>query len=284
MNSFKQFILKFDSRIVAIGGLLMAVASWFFDAAIDVTFFETDDTYWQSVLQPTGHEIWMRIFVSSMLIGLGLLTAFLLNLHEEAEQQQAYSKAQLEKLAIDLEAKNTKLQREIDLRKQVEQRLAALATTDALTGIANRRKFDEMLEDELKREERYPRGLSLIIIDIDFFKQVNDNLGHDVGDKVLVGLAKLIRTNAREADSFFRIGGEEFALLTFDTSVDKLHGAAERLRKIVEAHNFGIERPVTISLGASQYKTGDDYTHLFKRADDALYEAKRTGRNRAVLR
>lgn len=279
----KRLGRRLDSRIIAAGGFAIALAAWGFDAYIDTVFFDTDTPYLESLLHPEGHEIWMRSFVSFLLVVLGFIAATLIKLHESAEEELAYNKALLEKFTKSLEAQNAALQHEIERRKEVEQRLAEMATTDPLTGIYNRRKFDEALHEEIKREARYKRGLALIILDIDRFKRINDKHGHDIGDQVLKTLTSLICNEAREADSFFRIGGEEFALLTYAENTEGLTDAAERLRAAVQAHDFGIGQPVTISLGASRFLPGDNTGSLFKRTDEALYEAKGTGRNRVVL-
>lgn len=283
MPHLKRLSRKLDSRVIALGGVAMAVAAWFVDAAVDTTFFRPEVDYWHSLLEPDGHEIWMRSFLSATLLLLGTSAGILLKLHESAEQELGHNRALLEKFAKELEAQNAALKREIDHRKEIEEKLAKLATTDPLTGINNRRKFDETLQDEIKREARYKRGLALTILDIDHFKKINDNFGHDVGDQVLKRLARLIKTHAREADSFFRIGGEEFALLTYAESSEDLTEAAERLRQLVEAHDFGIGQPVTVSLGASRFLPGDNVGSLYKRTDEALYQAKGEGRNRVVL-
>lgn len=271
------------SRAVAFGGVGLIPIAWMIDAAVDVLFFELNGSYWDALFHPDGHEIWMRGFIAFLLIVLGLIAAALLKSHETAEQQHALNQALLEKSANDLGDKNLALKREIERRKAVEQRLAELATTDPLTGVCNRRKFDETLQEELKRETRYKRGLALIILDIDYFKEINDQHGHAIGDRVLKALANLIRDEAREADSFFRIGGEEFALLTYTASAEELADAAERLRTLVQAYDFDVGHPLTISLGASRFLPGDNTSSLFKRTDEGLYQAKGEGRNRVVL-
>ncbi|MBI5937372.1 MAG: GGDEF domain-containing protein [Betaproteobacteria bacterium] len=280
---FKRFSRFLDSRIVALGGFGIAFGAWIFDAYIDTAFFETDLAFIDSLLNPEGHEVWMRGFVAFLLIVLGFIAAALLKTHETAEELHDYNQALLERFARDLEHKNLALEHEIERRKEMERRLAEMATTDPLTGIYNRRKFDESLQDDIKHESRYKRGLSLIVLDIDHFKRINDQFGHDVGDRVLKRLAALVQQHAREADRFFRIGGEEFALLSCTDDGEALVDAAERLREVVQEHDFGIGQQVTISLGASRFLPGDNCGSLFKRTDEALYEAKGRGRNRVVL-
>jgi len=272
-----------DSRLVALGGLGIAACAWALDALIDTTFFDPDTPFFESLLHPSLYDTWMRSFIAFLLIALGFIAAALLKSHETAEQEHQYNQALLEQFARDLEHKNLALEHEIERRKETEQRLAELATTDPLTGIYNRRKFDESLQEDVRRETRYKRGLSLIILDIDHFKRINDKYGHDIGDRVLKTLSNLIRGAVREADRFFRIGGEEFALLTCTDNGEALADAAERLRALVQAHDFGLDQPVTVSLGAGRFLPGDNCSSLFKRTDEALYEAKGAGRNRVML-
>lgn len=283
LHALRRLGRKLPSRVIALSGLAIAIAAWCLDAAIDIVFFTPDTPYLDSLLYPDAHEAWMRCFISFLLLALSFIAAALIKQHESAEAELTYNKSLLERFTRDLEEQNTALQHEIERRKAVEQRLAELATTDPLTGVCNRRKFDETLQEELKRETRYKRGLALIILDIDYFKEINDQHGHAIGDRVLKALADLIRDEAREADSFFRIGGEEFALLTYTASTEELADAAERLRILVQAYDFDVGHPLTISLGASRFLPGDNTGSLFKRTDEALYQAKGAGRNRVAL-
>ncbi len=158
--------------------------------------------------------------------------------------------------------------------------------TDALTGVWNRRHFDEQLERVLNEVDRFEQPCALIICDIDFFKKVNDTHGHDAGDVVLMQVADVLRAGVRTVDVCARLGGEEFALLLPQTSVEGAVELAERLRERVAAlavSHAGVTMRVTVSLGVSTYAPGaPGKALLFKRADERLYEAKRGGRNRVV--
>lgn len=173
--------------------------------------------------------------------------------------------------------------RDITARKQAEQQLELLATTDPLTGASNRRRFDEALRTEVARSRRYGVPLSLVIFDIDYFKRVNDSLGHPVGDQVLVRLAELIFGNIRETDVFARLGGEEFAILAPNCDLPCARQFAEKLRGVVERHAFPDVDGLTCSFGVAGYRDGDGQDTLVKRADEALYCAKGEGRNRVVI-
>jgi len=161
-----------------------------------------------------------------------------------------------------------------------------LTTMDGLTQIYNRRYFDEQLERELSRSRRYERVLSLVLLDIDHFKGVNDKYGHLAGDSVLKQLASSVRTKIRREDVFARYGGEEFAVLLPEVSLGGTRQLAEKVRKLVEKQRFEFDRqviPVTVSVGIATLEphhreAGD----LVREADEKLYEAKTSGRNRVV--
>ncbi len=157
------------------------------------------------------------------------------------------------------------------------------AATDFLTGLSNRMEFDRCLTEELERAIRYKTPLSLILFDIDHFKQVNDRLGHQVGDQVLIELAKVILTNKRQNDRVARVGGEEFAILAPGANINNAKDFAEKLRSVVAANNFSNIDGLTCSFGVSQLKEEDSMDSFFKRADDALYKAKENGRNKVEI-
>lgn len=161
------------------------------------------------------------------------------------------------------------------------------AIIDQLTGVFNRRYFDAKMVEEVGRAARYKRELSLLMVDVDHFKGVNDTYGHQQGDTVLQEVAQLIRTHSRDVDIICRYGGDEFAVLTPETSLAGAVAKAETLRKAVEDHKFtnvlGTDAKIrlTLSIGVAEFtkdtKTVDD---LFKSSDDWMYEAKKEGRNR----
>lgn len=176
------------------------------------------------------------------------------------------------------------IQRDVTERKNLEQELTQLATTDALTGLQNRRSFFDAAAAEVARARRYGDPLSLVSINLDRFKLVNDKYGHAAGDVALVRFAEICRRHVREVDLLARIGGEEFALLLPATSQDNAARLAERIRQAV--HDIAIladgqSFQFTVSMGVAAYRdTGDSLEELMRRADDALYRAKETGRDR----
>lgn len=167
-----------------------------------------------------------------------------------------------------------------------EQKLVEMNTKDALTGIYNRRYLETRLKEECDRQQRYSRPLSLIMIDIDFFKKVNDNHGHQCGDLILQSVAAKAASVIRKTDFIARYGGEEFCCLLPETDGEAAETVAESLRSQVEEmenrFNDSTTVKVTISLGISGFAAEDSPDSFLKRADDALYQAKHSGRNRFV--
>jgi diguanylate cyclase (GGDEF)-like protein len=167
--------------------------------------------------------------------------------------------------------------------KQANELLANHARIDYLTGIYNRRMFDGLMTAEIARSDRYNSSLSLIMMDIDYFKQVNDTLGHTAGDHVLRKIAELISGRIRNYDIFSRWGGEEFVIMAPKNDAFKAAELAEILREEIEQFDFGNGLTITISFGVTQYCYGEEPEEFVARADAALYQAKRNGRNRVEI-
>ncbi|MBK5968379.1 putative diguanylate cyclase YdaM [Thiorhodovibrio litoralis] len=164
--------------------------------------------------------------------------------------------------------------------QEANRQLEVLSTTDQLTGVANRHKFVEIMTQEIVRAERYKSALSLIIADVDHFKTINDSLGHDAGDRVLIAFAQLFVHKSRSCDLVVRWGGEEFLMLCPQTDLESATQLAELLRQRVAESDFGIGRPITSSFGVAQYRASEGINALVTRADSALYRAKAEGRDR----
>lgn len=175
---------------------------------------------------------------------------------------------------------------DITKRKQMEMQLIRMATTDALTGISNRKNFFDLGEREVKLAARYEKPISILMIDIDYFKQFNDTFGHDLGDQVLTRLGGVLVETLRNTDIFGRIGGEEFAAILPETDLSGAMEVSERLRYNVEAQNLVHEDEkltITVSIGVTQFAAKDgELSVALKRADRALYDAKNAGRNRVI--
>jgi diguanylate cyclase (GGDEF)-like protein len=156
------------------------------------------------------------------------------------------------------------------------------STHDPLTRAFNRNRFDQDMLEEMYRFERSRTPFSLCLLDIDLFKDVNDTHGHAEGDKVLRKLTGVIRDHVRKIDFFYRVGGEEFALILPGTSQAEALVLAEKVRRIVEEKFSDDKTPITVSLGIAAYRDGMTPQELYARADQALYRAKETGRNKVV--
>lgn len=165
------------------------------------------------------------------------------------------------------------------------ERVKQLAYRDGLTGIFNRRFFELRMAEELERAQRFSAGMSIIMIDIDHFKELNDEFGHMLGDEVLRQVASLLHDQLRKFDVVCRYGGEEFAILLSQTNPQHAVGVAEKLRALLERWQFpGLPRTVTISAGVATYpENGVERDGLMKAADTSLYAAKQAGRNRVML-
>lgn len=166
----------------------------------------------------------------------------------------------------------------LQLRQALEQ-LDKLASTDHLTATWNRRHFEQTARDEIIRSRRYRQPLSLLFFDIDYFKRVNDQYGHQIGDCVLRHLAHLIQGSIRHSDTLARWGGEEFTLLTPSTCLGEARVLAEKLRALIANSPFAMVGQITISLGVAEYQAHEELEDWLGRADQALLRAKENGRN-----
>ncbi|RKY84288.1 hypothetical protein DRQ09_08840 [candidate division KSB1 bacterium] len=171
-------------------------------------------------------------------------------------------------------------------RSMIYNQLENLATTDGLTGVNNYRHFRKKLAEEIERAKRYNLKFSLLMLDIDHFKDFNDRYGHLVGDNILKNIADTIKTSIRSIDFVARYGGEEFAIILIETVMDEAYLSAERIRRNIEKLRISYQGgtySVTVSIGISEYSTGvKSEDELVAQADKALYQAKAEGRNRVV--
>ena len=166
--------------------------------------------------------------------------------------------------------------------KKTEE-LQKLSITDQLTGLRNRNGILELFEYELAQSIRYKRNLSLIMIDIDYFKQVNDTYGHLVGDSVLQELAFIFKEVLRDTEIIIRWGGEEFLIIASNADSIKTLEIAQRIMFAVSKKTFATQEPITLSLGTASLQKDDNFKTILERADKALYTAKQTGRNKIIV-
>lgn len=237
----------------------MTVALFFFDYQLPGAFGRYE----------TRGSQYIDVFLTVVLVSVGVVTGFLVmqsGYNRERKKNQIY--------AALIEETNRELQKALAQNR-------ALAHTDSLTGLPNRRHLEALARDRLREAGRYERPLSLVLLDIDHFKSVNDSQGHAVGDAILREMGHLLRDGLRDTDTCARWGGEEFAVLCPETTLEGASVVAERLRRAVEAFEFAHQ--VTVSLGVASHRRGDSFESLFALADEALYAAKRAGRNRVVI-
>jgi diguanylate cyclase (GGDEF)-like protein len=171
--------------------------------------------------------------------------------------------------------------------QESEERFRKLSITDDLTGIYNSRHFFKQLKNEIDRTNRYEHPLSLLILDLDNFKNYNDHHGHVAGDEVLAKIGKILRNSLRKTDSAYRYGGEEFTVILPETGGNEAGHFAERIRQSIEKHAFANRGDrslsVTASIGIAQYKPGEEISAFIKSADENMYTAKKQGKNRVFF-
>jgi len=163
---------------------------------------------------------------------------------------------------------------------QIKKTIEEMSITDYLTKLYNRREIESVIETEITRADRYSTNFSIVFIDIDKFKNINDTFGHNVGDDVLVELSKILKLKSRKTDTVGRWGGEEFIIVCSETDIDGAFDFANNLRETIENHKFLTVKQVTISCGISQYEKTDTLSSVIAKAAGALYQAKETGRNK----
>lgn len=189
-----------------------------------------------------------------------------------------------EQIAGDIKESSLEI---VELRRSLEN-VRREAHTDALTGISNRRSFDERLKLALREAKETNETVSLLMIDIDYFKKFNDSFGHPLGDKVLQLVARILKTSIKGRDLVARYGGEEFAVILPNTRLSGAATLGDQIREAVASRHIIQKRTgedfgtITLSVGAANLRSGDSAESLIKRADEALYTAKRSGRNRVI--
>ncbi len=262
------------------------------DAAIFTEFAQAVENVAQGHDEFKSLEKFMRIGMPAELRQVATTLASLFQLFETREGHLKMAIEELKATRTELEELNAMLDARVRERtralEEANQLLESLSTTDALTGISNRRNFDHSLQHEVARSIRYDTRLSLIMLDIDLFKNVNDTFGHVFGDEVLKSIGYLLKTRLRSNDICARYGGEEFVILLPETSSEAAFYVAEKLRKLIAGYDIsqgGATTRVTVSLGVAQFDPArmPEERRLVECADQAMYEAKHQGRNRTVV-
>ncbi len=236
--------------------------------------------------------IYISVFVLMFSFPIAYMFSIIpVRLKNEVDRLNATLEEKIAERVNKLKDTNVRLEEMVLQRtKELEEANAKLykqATIDALTGIPNRRYFFEMSDRYLQLSHRKRQTLSFIVLDIDFFKQINDTYGHNIGDRVLQHVVNQIADNLRRSDIFGRIGGEEFSIALLDTDLQQAYNLAEKIRLNIQQTPYSDKRNtimITISLGVSQAQPNDqDISVILSRADIALYQAKESGRNKVVL-
>jgi len=200
----------------------------------------------------------------------------------DPEDEIAQLRQQLDQARLDAVTREAELQRYHQQLEAANAQLQELATTDPLTGLANRRVFDVQLNSVFAHARRYSRSMAVMMLDVDNFKQRNDRFGHDEGDSTLKRLAILLARGLREADLVVRYGGEEFVLLLPETNEQQALMLSNRIQAMVRGYEWGREQ-VTVSGGVAELQPSIVHPHeLVTRADKALYAAKRAGKDRII--
>ncbi|ALC87206.1 chemotaxis protein CheY [Bacillus sp. FJAT-22090] len=194
---------------------------------------------------------------------------------EEALREKNQALDKLEQLHKEIETKQS-------LLMELNTKLEKLSVTDSLTGLKNRRFFMERLEEHIVLFQKNNLPFSLLIIDIDFFKKVNDTWGHLIGDRVLIKLAEILNSTFKVEDIVARYGGEEFVVLLPDANKEKAKEKAEEFRRAVQSAEWKIDQIVTVSIGVATIQNGDSDMLIISNADQALYTSKENGRNRVT--
>jgi diguanylate cyclase (GGDEF)-like protein len=228
------------------------------DSFLDIYLFGSENKLWYGIFELEPVEIYMRVLISVLFVAFGLYAAFLLDRAERVKRKLGESNNQLLHLKLELER---------------------LAGTDPLTGVLNRRTFHKVLDKAISNAMRHRHNFALLMIDVDYFKRVNDTFGHQVGDSVLRVLCELLSASVRSTDQLFRVGGEEFCLLVTVTDNGDVQKLAEKLHWVVGAHRFDHVGNITVSIGITYFRDGDTQETIYARTDEAMYEAKRRGRN-----
>jgi len=295
-DSLNQGLLQKDDFIVELSGLIETVVDQLTELSTDlkeesINRDQARKDRWRLTELMGGEIKTLReslVKEASLVVLKTKLTERLENLGDAISQfstletnRADQAKSHTDRMGHQLKALEVEMtQLKSSLIKAQEQ-----ALVDPLTGVSNRRAFDERMSIEYQRWQRKNEPLVLAILDIDHFKKINDNYGHPVGDKVLRSVSQLIDQQVRGSDFFGRIGGEEFAIIFVGSSIDNALKRLNQFRKSVETCKFGIKGKrvvVTLSAGCASFKAGDDIDVVYERADNALMKAKKTGRNKCL--
>lgn len=282
-EEFEQFLQGLDQRLETIQNLVDNASQGQLDRQEIRAAFE-------GMLEGQVDEIRSVVNSKNDLGELGHSISQHLSLIIQAMQtyrtEENNREAELTQQLTEMQAKLNEMEQLAEKAQHAIEEQRKKAMHDALTGLPNRESYQQRIEQETHRIERYGGSLSLMMCDIDLFKRINDNYGHLAGDKVLKIIARSLQSNLRDSDFIARFGGEEFVVLMPETSAEEAKFVADKLRKKIEESPFNFKKEpvqITISFGISEFSQGESLEEVFQRADKALYKAKENGRNQVML-
>jgi len=259
--------------------------------ALEITEEEKIDLILLDIMMPDmdGYEVCKKLKANEQTKDIPIM--FITAKTDENSIEKAYDIGGIDYITKPFKPKEllARIKRELQLQ-ELQTELKLLASTDPMTKLYNRRYFTQTSEHTLDLMKREKKNLSIIMLDIDKFKNVNDTYGHKVGDDVIIALANKLIENQRKSDICCRYGGEEFVILLPSTSIEGAYTLAQKTREDIEALTINISSnknlKFTVSLGVSQVNLENEINieSALKRADDALYEAKESGRNRVCIK
>lgn len=269
-DSKKLARINEQTYLIPVLGFIAGLSIWVLDAYIDVFFLQEEQTLLDNIFNPEATEFWMRSLVVLVLLGLGLFAQRAISRHIELDNRLLNHQIELEQLVA---------QRTTELTEKSKQ-LQIIANQDPLTHLANRRKFNENLKQEFQRFHRHRKSFTIILIDIDYFKKINDQYGHNTGDEVIVLFSEILSETCRCTDTVARWGGEEFIVLSIETDLNQALLQANKIMNSIRSTNFPSIGKVTASIGLCCNLNHDTPEELINHADKALYKAKQSGRDR----
>jgi diguanylate cyclase (GGDEF)-like protein len=264
--------------VLVASAVIIFGSGYFFDKRYPIEYLILFPLIWASIRLQQGVNLIFLILVSIFAI-LGTASGYS-QFSFEGDHRLSLIMLQIFIFTVTFSILMMTAQRSYTMRILEEKE--KLTLIDSLTQIGNRRFFTKTFQEEIYKSRRYDRPLSLIILDIDHFKEINDTLGHHAGDSVLEELSLLMKAQLRSSDYLARWGGEEFVIILPESELSHAELTAEKLRKVIEVHPFSINRQVTCSFGVIECRVFETVDSALSRVDTKLYEAKEAGRNRVM--
>lgn len=275
----EEFLQSLDLRLQAIRALVTEASNGTSDRA---KARQELDTLVRQQLSDVRSVVSGRVDLTTLGSSVSNHLELILRAMEHYRDEEEIREKRFNEHIEQLQERLTDMTHELQANQQSLEDQKRKATTDALTGLPNREAYQQRINEELARFQRYGSPLSLVMCDIDYFKKINDSYGHLAGDKVLQLIARSLQKNIRDTDFIARFGGEEFVILMPETNIEEALAAANKLREFIaeSPFNFRKERVfITMSIGIAEFQENETPNNAFERADLALYKAKSSGRN-----